>query len=249
MVLAAFLAPTAAAGDASQCPADRIDARVTAAIVYDGDTLELTDGRKVRLLGIDTPEIGRDGAPSEPYAEAAHRLLERLAAPGEALHLRLDAERFDRYGRTLAHVFRADGSNLQASLLDAGYATALVVPPNQWSARCYAALESRARADGRGIWALERYRPVPAESLPESARGFRLVTGRVQRVGESRGNLWLNLAPRMAVRIPRDDLVYFGGDDPRRLLGRRLEVRGWVQRRRGELRVTVRHPAAIRVLD
>ena len=249
VILAALLAPAAAAGDAPACETDRVDAQVTAAFVFDGDTLELGDGRKVRLLGIDTPEIGHDGAPSQAYAEEARRLLERLAAPGEALRLRFDSERFDRYGRTLAHVFRADGGNVQAQLLEAGYATTLVVPPNQWSAHCYAALEALARGEGRGIWGLERYQPVPAESLAASARGFHLVTGRVQRVGESRGNVWLNLAAHMAVRIPRDDLVYFGDDDPRRLHGRRLEVRGWMQKRRGELRITVRHPAAIRVLD
>jgi len=217
--------------------------------VFDGDTLALEDGRKVRLLGINTPEIGRDGAPSEAYAEQARRLLERLAPPGEALRLRLDSERTDRYGRTLAHVFGTDGTNLQARLLESGFATTLVVPPNQWSVDCYAALEARARADARGLWGLDRYRPVAAASLASSARGFHLVTGRVQRIGESRGNIWLNLAPHMAVRIPRDDLVYFVERDPRRLHGRRLEVRGWIQKRRGELRITVRHPAALRVLD
>ena len=100
-----------------------------------------------------------------------------------------------------------------------------------------------------GLWSLPRYQPIPAEQLPDSARGFRLVTGRVQRIGESRGNVWLNLSARVAVRIPRDDLVYFGDLDPRQLAGRRLEVRGWIYARRGELRVTVRHPAALKIID
>jgi hypothetical protein len=201
------------------------------------------------LLGIDTPEIGRDGKPSQPYAEEAKALLARAAGPGTPLQLRLDRQRFDRYQRLLAHVFTDNGRNLQALLLDAGYATTLVVPPNEWSLACYAAAESRARRQRAGIWSLERYQPVPAESLADSARGFRLVTGRVQRVGESRANLWLNLSRHMAVRIPKDDLAYFGDLDPRSLAGRRLEVRGWISRRRGELRITVRHPAALTILD
>lgn len=251
--VAILFSPLLASGtvlaDGLTCRADRSDERVVSAQIFDGDTLALADGRTVRLLGIDTPEIGHDEERSEPYSEDAKALLARLAGPGREMRLRLDTERFDRYGRLLAHVFASDGVNVQARLLDAGYATTLVVPPNEWSADCYAALEARAREERVGIWSLEAFQPIPAEALPDSARGFRLVTGRVQRVGESRKNLWLNLSPHMAVRIPKDDLAYFGNLDLRGLAGRRLEVRGWIHRRRGELRITVRHPAALTVLD
>lgn len=248
-VLTVLLLPGTVFGDAGNCAADRSDEQVVSAHIFDGDTLAVEDGRRVRLLGINTPEIGRDGEPSEAYAEDAKALLADLAGPGAPLRLRLDAERLDRYGRILAHVFREDGANVQARLLEAGYATTLVVPPNQWSMDCYAALEAQAREQRLGIWGLERYQPVQAEDLPASARGFHLVTGRVQRVGESRANLWLNLSRHMAIRIPKADLAYFGDLDPRRLAGSRLEVRGWMQKRRGELRITVRHPAALTVLD
>ena len=244
-----LLSPAAVLGDGTPCPADHSDERVISARVFDGDTLALGDGRRVRLLGINTPEIGHDGAPSEPYAEEAKAFLARLAGPGEQLRLRLDIDRFDRYGRLLAHVFADDGSNLQARLLAAGYAATLVVPPNEWSLACYAAAQARARKSRIGIWGLEEYQPIPAENLADTVRGFRVVTGRVQRVGESRANLWLNLSPRVALRIPKDDLAYFGDLDPRSLAGRRLEVRGWVQKRRGELRITVRHRSALTLLD
>ncbi len=165
------------------------------------------------------------------------------------MRLRLDAERHDRYGRLLAHVFLTDGANVQAELLMAGLAMTLVVPPNEWNHRCYDSLEDAARREGRGIWRLERFRPVAAEQLSGRFRGFRIVRGRVLRVGEGRKNLWLNLAPRVAIRIPKDDLAYFSALPPRSLLNRRVEVRGYVERRRGELRITVRHPAAIEILD
>jgi endonuclease YncB( thermonuclease family) len=249
LVFGLLLAPGAVLGDASACPADQTRERVISAEIFDGDTLALRDGRRVRLLGINAPEMGRDGRPSEAYAEEAKALLTRFAAPGARLRLRLDSERFDRYGRLLAHVFTDAGTNLQALLLEAGYATTLVVPPNEWSLHCYAALEQQARARRAGIWSLEAYQPVPAEDLPDSARGYYLVRGRVQRIGESRSNLWLNLSRGMAVRIPKDDLAYFSERDPRSLFGRQLEVRGWLGKRRGELRMTVRHPAALTILD
>ena len=249
ILCASVLFPVAALGDGPSCPADRSDQRVVSAMVLDGDTLALADGRRVRLLGIDTPEIGRDGEPSQPFAEEAKELLRRLAGAGARLRLRLDEERFDRYGRLLAHVFQDGGDNLQARLLGAGYATTLVVPPNEWSVGCYALEEARARKERLGIWGLSAYQPTPATTLADSARGFHLVTGRVQRVGESRANLWLNLSRHMAVRVPKDDLAYFGDLDLRQLAGRHLEVRGWIHKRRGELRITVRHPAALKVLD
>ena len=232
-----------------RCPTDRVDERVVSALVFDGDTLLLEDGRKVRLLGINTPEMGDDDSQPQPYAEAAKTFLEELAGPASHLQLRLDQERHDRYGRVLAHVFRDDGVNVQERLLASGYATTLVVPPNAWGLECYASVEARARGAGVGIWGLTAYQPVAAEDLLPEDRGYRIVTGRVQRIGEGRHNLWLNLAAHMAVRIPKKDLVNFGELPPRQLLDRQLEVRGWIQRRRGELRLTVRHPAALRVLD
>jgi endonuclease YncB( thermonuclease family) len=241
--------PGAAPADGANCHSDRRGEHAVSARVFDGDTLALTDGRKVRLLGINTPEIGRDGKPSEPLADDARRMLSSLAGPGTDLRLRVDVERFDRYGRLLAHVFSARGDNLQARLLDAGLATTLVVPPNQWAVDCYAAVEAGARSRQVGIWRLDAYQPVSAESLDAAVRGYRMVRGHVQRVGESRGNLWLNLSRHMAVRIPREDLVYFGALDPRQLAGRRVEARGWIHRRKGELRMTVRHPAALTVIE
>lgn len=249
LVFSLLLVPGVAPAGGIACPADQRGERAVSAEVIDGDTLALADGRRVRLLGINTPEIGRDGKPSEPLAEDARSLLRDLAGPGTDLRLRLDVERFDRYGRLLAHVFAASGENIQARLLDAGLATTLVVPPNQWAVDCYAAVEAGARSRRAGIWRLDAYQPVPAENLAGTARGYRVVTGRVQRVGESRGNLWLNLSRGMALRIPREDLVYFGERDPRRLAGRRVEARGWIHKRKGELRMTVRHPAALTVLE
>lgn len=238
-----------AADSEALCPTARYDGRGVVRQVFDGDTLELNDGRRVRLLGIDTPELGYDDRPSEPFAERARAFLESLAGPGTRVNLRFDAEGRDRFGRLLAHIFLQGPVNVQAKLLSAGLATTLVVPPNEWNYECYAALEDAARTAGLGIWKLDRFQPVSANELSDYARGFRIVTGKVQRIGEGRKNLWLNIAPRVAVRIPKHDLIHFEGTALYALVGRPVEVRGYLKRRRGELRITVRHPAALRVLN
>jgi len=231
------------------CPTDRVDEHTRVAYIYDGDTVKLSDGRKLRIIGIDTPEIGRDGRPSQPYAEEARQALTKLLGPNPRMGLRYGVERQDRHGRGLAHAFLPDGTNIQHRLLQEGLATSLVIPPNLWGYECYAAAERQARTRREGIWRLPRYQVVEADELPRGAHGFSIVTGRVQRVGESTGTIWLNLAPRVALRLLKDDLGYFQSFSPRALRGRRVEARGWLQSRRGSLRMRIRHPAALRVLD
>lgn len=247
---ALLLGGIAAAPTAFACSADGFHARVSVAQVFDGDTVRTRDGQRVRFVGIDTPEMNhRDGRP-EPLAEAARDTVRRLLGSTRNLHLRFDAERRDKYGRLLAHPYLPDGQSLVRHLLASGLGTALAVPPNLWNLDCYRAAEGEAREAGRGIWALPAYRPVPAADAGE-LRGFRLVAGRVDRVGESRKSVWLNLDGPVAVRIARSELDYFGGTDALRALhGKRILVRGWLHaHNRGGAMLRVRHPAALQTFD
>ncbi|HEY9148940.1 MAG TPA: thermonuclease family protein, partial [Gammaproteobacteria bacterium] len=129
---------------AAACTLDRGGESVAVDYVYDGDTLRLEDGRKVRFIGINTPEIKRDGSPSEPFSRAARKRVVALTG-GDAMVLRLDQERHDRYGRLLAHPYLADGRSLSKLLLQEGLAAAVVVPPNLWHSDCYLQQEQAAR--------------------------------------------------------------------------------------------------------
>jgi micrococcal nuclease len=71
---------------------------IAVANVVDGDTIELADGRKIRYIGMNTPE--RD----QPYYEEAKEMNRRLVE-GQAIRLELDTESLDKYGRTLAYVW------------------------------------------------------------------------------------------------------------------------------------------------
>ncbi len=250
LLLLCALLPAGACHGAEQCPPDHIDDQARVGFVFDGDTVRLSDGRRLRLLGINTPEVGhKQGEHSEPLAERARSALRALVAGSPWVGLRYDAQRTDRYGRTLAHLFLPDGTNIQRSLLDQGLATTLVVPPNLWSWKCYRAAEGKARRAQRGLWRLSRYQAVEAADLPARAHGYRIVSGLVQRVGESRHALWLNLKGRLAVRIDKADLPWFKELSLRRLRGHRVLVRGWLHPGRDELRLNVRHPSALRRLD
>ena len=118
------------------------------------------------------------------------------------------------------------------------------MPPNTYQHDCLRAAEAEARAADRGLWSHPRYRGVPARTLASDAAGFRIVTGRIRRVGESRRAWWLEL-DGLTLRLAKGDLAYFDSLDPVTLQGRRIRVRGWIYRVRGEARMNLRHPDAV----
>jgi endonuclease YncB( thermonuclease family) len=196
--------------------------------VVDGDTLRLKDGRSVRLIGLNAPELGRRGVPAEPFAVAARQRLQALVkASGGRVGLQLGRERQDRYGRTLAHVYGPGGNNFAAQLLAEGLAFQIAIAPNVELMACQQQAEHRARAAARGLW---RRSPVLAAQHIK-ASGFALVGGRVRKVQRNRGGVWLELSGSLVVRIAPNALKQFDVATLKGLQGRRIEVRGWVRER------------------
>lgn len=78
LVGAFFMAAICAMPAQAFCPLPVKPQQVAVRQVLDGDTVRLSDGRSVRLIGINAPELGRKGRPSEPYAEAARQRLQAL---------------------------------------------------------------------------------------------------------------------------------------------------------------------------
>ena len=217
--------------------------------VYDGDTVKLADGRKVRLIGINTPELGHDGQQDEPGAkQALQGLASRIRASNHLVYLLAGAQQIDRYGRQLAHLYDLDGHNISESLLDDGLGYAITIPPNLRNSNCYQAAESLARDARRGLWRSASI-PLDAKKLSGKEEGFYLIRGRIGRIGESRRSLWLNLSKGPALRIDWHDWQAFEDLEPDDLSGKQLEVRGWLYRRKGQQRMQVRHPSSIRWLD
>ena len=192
--------------------------------VIDGDTLELTDGRRVRLIGINAPEIGRRGGASEPYAQAARKALLRQVEGGE-LRLLVGEGATDRYGRTLGHLFNGQGANIEAVLLQQGLGFAVGIAPNLQLLDCHLQYEQQARHRRSGVWGGSPVRPA----VRVESGGFHLVRGRVGRVDRAGRYLWVELDGPLVVRLPGE--LAPGAGVPG-WQGRQLEVRGWVIDRR-----------------
>ena len=115
----------------------------------DGDTLWLSGIGKVRLIGVDTPEVYGD---DECYGRRASAFVEQTAPLGSTVAYRLGTEERDRYGRALAYVYLDGGRFLNLLLVRRGFAQVLTVPPNVEFAERFTRAARRARTAGRGLW-------------------------------------------------------------------------------------------------
>ncbi|MFW9083715.1 thermonuclease family protein [Pseudomonas sp. P2758] len=205
------------------CPAPSGLTQVTVQRVVDGDTVRLSDGRSVRMIGLNTPELGKQGRSDEPFAVAARQRLEALvASSGGRVGVLPGKESKDHYGRTLAHLYSASGANLEAQMLADGLGFQVAVAPNVDLVACQQAAERNARQAGLGVW---KQSPVlKAEQIQRS--GFAVVSGRVSKVQRNRGGIWIELQDSLVLRVAPNLLEHFDGAALQALKGRQIEARG-----------------------
>jgi micrococcal nuclease len=150
LALGLVLALTATAG-ATKLPRGGTFARIE--YVIDGDTVVLTNGRHVRLVQIDTPEVYNL---PECYGEQASRITKRLLRPDTAVRLYREpkTDAVDAYGRLLRYVFRVrDGLNVNVQLVRVGAAAPYFYDYRRGRyARLLVRLGLRARALHLGLW-------------------------------------------------------------------------------------------------
>lgn len=133
--------------------------------VTDGDTLKLSDQERVRLIGIDTPELhesaklfrdaersGQDVRTIKRMGKAAADFTRKMVE-GKSVRLEFDVQKRDKYGRLLAYVYLEDGTFVNAEIIRNGYAYPMTIPPNTRHAEEFRALYAEARRNGSGLWA------------------------------------------------------------------------------------------------
>lgn len=132
--------------------------------VFDGDTLQLESGEKVRLIGIDTPEmyesdkLNRDAWRTKQDKSTIQKLgrqaseFTKSLVEGKRVSLEFDVEKYDKYDRLLAYVYLKDGTFVNAKIVEEGYASLMAIPPNVKYADLFLRLYREAREKRRGLW-------------------------------------------------------------------------------------------------
>jgi len=119
--------------------------------VDDGDTIVLDDGRRVRYIGINAPEIAHENKTAEPFGRQAASFNRQLVSH-RFVRLEMDKEIHDAYGRVLAYVFLPDGRCVNQLMIEKGYACCLPKPPNLKYAKKLLDAQNRAMMMEKGIW-------------------------------------------------------------------------------------------------
>jgi micrococcal nuclease len=119
--------------------------------VDDGDTIMLTDGRHVRYIGINAPEIAHDHQKAEPFGYAAKKYNQSMLQ-SKKVRLEFDKEKYDRYGRSLAYIFLQNGTFVNQAMVGQGYAYVLPRKPNLKYDRVLLQAQRNAMSAKRGIW-------------------------------------------------------------------------------------------------
>jgi len=217
--------------------------------VHDGDTVHLSDSRKVRLIGIDTPELARKTRyqlqPEQAFAKEARDYVRDLIKQlGNQVKLMPGTEPADKYNRQLFHIQLSDGSLLQTRLLNAGLAVAYTTPPNQKFSQCYLQQESAAKTKQIKIWGHSKYKNIAVNELSPKNKGFHIIRGRVRHIGESKKAFWINFQGNFSARISKSDLKYFTYP-LQTLVGKTITVKGWIRHYKNKAQISLRHPSAI----
>jgi len=222
-----------------------IVARGTASRFVDGRTFMFEDGSEVRLAAIEAPRLREHDSTAGPAGEAARDRLALLAAGTEVVIKQAEQQKTDRYGRIAAYAFvTRDGAErlLQAELVSGGFAR---VSPRASGRACAAELlklERAARRGKLGLWAGSYYESLDAESPADvlAQQGhFALVEGKVVSVRESGATIYVNFGRRWATDftvtiLKRNERSFTAaGLEPKKLAGRRVRVRGFIEERDG----------------
>jgi micrococcal nuclease len=142
--------------DGPRPPATLPDSCVVAR-VSDGDTIECAPSGRIRLLGVDAPEMDQ-----QANGTAARDALSRMIPPGTSLKLESDVTKRDRYSRVLAYLW-LNGEQINWRLVREGWALAYRYEPDvRWAASLERA-ETLAREEKRGLWAVDGFSCRPED--------------------------------------------------------------------------------------
>jgi micrococcal nuclease len=165
VALSALVVLTRVVGSLTAHAQDRIPATVIS--VLDGDTIKMHDdvgaSLNVRLIGIDTPATKHQSKPVQCYGMVASAKTAELLPVGTRVELEMDVQDRDRYGRTLAYVWREGGMLMvNEQLVAEGYALTLTIPLNVRYSESFASAARIARENGLGLWSVCTGGPLDA---------------------------------------------------------------------------------------
>lgn len=223
--------------------------------VIDGDTIQLANGKMVRYLGLDTPELhwrtGKQWSDiNEPFALEAKEFNEALVK-GKQVRLEFDIERTDKYHRLLAYCF-VDNIFVNERILEEGLGLLYTRTPNVKYVDILVAAQKKARQNEKGLWAQELL--IKATEAANYIGRIATVEGKVLKVSETEKTIYFNFGrdykSDFTAVIFRKDLASFiaAGVSPWRFKGKVIRVFGKIKSYNGP-EIIVQDPSQIEIIQ
>ncbi len=235
-------------------PVDYTNVKVKS--VIDGDTVELSNGRHVRYIGIDTPETKKNTKEGwvevrEPFGPEAKRFNEELVL-GQKVRLEFDVQKEDKYNRLLAYCFVLRGGRevfVQAELIKNGLAYLYTFPPNIKYTDVLVEALREARSNKVGVWSVDL--DIDSKDASRFLGSRKMVLGVISRSRTTNKTIRLSMDGLLLV-IFKKDLGFFkdeGIDPARDYKGRRVKVFGLIKEYQGDPEIIVSNPWQIEVIE
>lgn len=208
--------------------------------VYDGDTVLLSNGEKIRLLGINAPEVEGRRKAGQPGGEEAKQWLKKLLDK-KKVRKEQDIDKKDKYHRVLAHLFTKDDTHINLELVQHGLASVNIHPPNLKYADKLFKAEQSAEHSKLGIWQRKAYFPKRVSELNRgNYKGWQRVIGTISKIKHSRKYIKLVYSEHFELMIKKNLVPLF--PDIENYLNHSVESRGWINKRKNHYVMFIKHP-------
>ncbi len=230
--------------------------------VVDGDTVILSSGKQVRMVGIQAPKLAlqRKNFKDWPMADLAKQQLENIAL-NQPVIIKYGGRKVDRHRRILAHLFITNDNGkqvwLQEYMLQQGLARAYSFRDNRACINILQTAENIARNAKQNIWSNQYYDLIAASDLKKLNQlfgSYQLVEGVLLKFEHKFGQLYFNFGKNyktdFTINVAKRDRMAFAqsGIDFTSLVGKKIRIRGWLEQRGGPM-ITASHPEQFEFLD
>jgi len=235
---------------AAACEVEPLDT-VQFATITDPVTIELSDGRTLRLEGLGGPRAPSRHDGPWPMLDEATAEVRALVGDGPLLIAPTDEP--DRYGRIIAQAWLESGTWLNGALAARGLARVETTLDQRRCASDALLQEAEARFAQPGMWQLSAYELRNAMETSAFTNDFQIIEGRISAAEEVRGRIYLNFGTDwrddFTVTIAPRDVRRFAesGVDPLSWADREIRVRGWLEFYNGPM-IEATHPEQIELL-
>ncbi len=211
--------------------------------VIDGDTIIVTGKRKVRLIGVDTPEFKDSFYAKTATAYTKEKLLNKN------VYIEIDKERYDKYNRLLAYIYTENGILFNACLLQDGHAMLLILPPNNKYINLLRKMAAEARDNERGLW--EDLPILLWENAGDYSGKMAIIRGKIVATYNSGKAVFLNFDKEywhtFSAVIFTDNIYRFKEAPAEYYLNKQVRIMGKISEYKGTQEIIINYPEQIMV--